>query len=202
MTISCTNVEISLFVLSLLIGSTASWQNQPLSKRVHHTARYATTAADPSFPRAAVSVAVRCSLDEEVHYLLVQRGSAPNSGMWSFPGGKLELGETALEGGRRELMEETLFSEQSELQWFSGTISTADSILPGEDGSTKYHFLIAICFAELKSVTSLPEVKAADDAADAKWWTMDEMRASCETHTPGLLRHMERAETLYQSGVL
>ncbi len=43
------------------------------------------------------------------YYLLVQRGAAPHAGQWSFPGGKLELGETALDGARRELSEETRF---------------------------------------------------------------------------------------------
>jgi len=39
--------------------------------------------------------------------LLVQRGVEPCKGQWTLPGGFMELGETAEEGARRELLEET-----------------------------------------------------------------------------------------------
>ena len=39
--------------------------------------------------------------------LLVRRGGPPLEGQWSIPGGMLEVGETLLEGVRRELLEET-----------------------------------------------------------------------------------------------
>lgn len=39
--------------------------------------------------------------------LMVQRGRPPFAGLWSFPGGSSEHGETVEETARRELMEET-----------------------------------------------------------------------------------------------
>ena len=39
--------------------------------------------------------------------LLIRRAAEPLKGQWSIPGGALELGETLLEGVRRELREET-----------------------------------------------------------------------------------------------
>ena len=43
------------------------------------------------------------------YYLLIQRGKEPNKGMWSLPGGSIQLGETTLSGAQRELIEEVKF---------------------------------------------------------------------------------------------
>src|SRR5690554_2944487 len=39
--------------------------------------------------------------------LLVRRAKPPDRGMWGFPGGRIEPGETAAEAAVRELREET-----------------------------------------------------------------------------------------------
>lgn len=39
--------------------------------------------------------------------LLVKRGADPNRGLWSFPGGALEIGETVEAAAARETLEET-----------------------------------------------------------------------------------------------
>ena len=39
--------------------------------------------------------------------LLVRRGTEPLKGQWSIPGGTLEVGESLVQGVRRELLEET-----------------------------------------------------------------------------------------------
>lgn len=39
--------------------------------------------------------------------LLIQRAHEPSKGLWSFPGGRLELGETVFEAIIREVREET-----------------------------------------------------------------------------------------------
>lgn len=81
-------------------------------------------------PRAAVSSCIRCLLVSTTpsstvslllndnnhnnndlllippYYLLIKRGKEPSAGKWSFPGGKLEYGETTIYGAQRELSEE------------------------------------------------------------------------------------------------
>jgi ADP-ribose pyrophosphatase YjhB (NUDIX family) len=169
------------------------------------------------YPRAGVSVAVRCSVNNEPYYLLVQRGKPPNAGKWSFPGGKLEWGETTLEGAKRELAEETKFAGQTNLIWHPAPYATADSIIhkdKNDDGSaqnsseknTLFHFLIAICFAELNlepGNNHPPNVVSFDDAADAKWLSFDKIMSMKADHiTPGLIQKVEHAELLYSKGVL
>lgn len=77
--------------------------------------------------------------------LLIRRGSEPLKGQWSIPGGKLELGETLVEGVRRELLEETgLEVRVLEL------IEVFERIFPDHHpagaaqraGRPQYHFLI------------------------------------------------------------
>ena len=45
--------------------------------------------------------------DWKLKVLLVRRGGEPYKGQWAFPGGFLKMDETAEEGARRELREET-----------------------------------------------------------------------------------------------
>ena len=42
-----------------------------------------------------------------IKVLLIERGIEPYKGDWAFPGGFLKMDETAEEGARRELFEET-----------------------------------------------------------------------------------------------
>ena len=42
-----------------------------------------------------------------LNVLLVERGIEPFKGRWAFPGGFLKMDETALQGAKRELYEET-----------------------------------------------------------------------------------------------
>lgn len=177
------------------------------------------TATPPfSVPRAAVSVVVRWSEFSPStlsmpRYLLVQRGKEPNKGMWSFPGGKIELGERTLDAAKRELMEETgLISSQEEiieprkfsLRWHAGgPFFSSDSIHISQSNGVSFHYVISQCFAELKSATP-PNIIASDDAMNARWWSSDEMKEAEDEGrvTAGVASVVKRSEKLYSSGLL
>ena len=104
---------------------------------------------------AALAVVLR-----EGHVLLVKRKNEPDAGLWGFPGGHVELGETGLDAAARELHEET------------GVIATPvayltnlDIITHDPDGAVAFHFLLAAVLCDYQSGTP----RAMDDAQDADW---------------------------------
>ena len=94
--------------------------------------------------------------------LLIERGNEPYKGCWAFPGGFLNMDEDAEHGALRELEEETGLKLEH-IEEF-GTFSTVDRDPRGR--------VISIAFY---AITELSEVKGADDAAKAQWFSIDEI---------------------------
>jgi ADP-ribose pyrophosphatase YjhB (NUDIX family) len=98
--------------------------------------------------------------------LLIRRGSPPLHGEWSIPGGTLELGESILEGIRRELQEETGIEVR-----VLGLIEVFDRIFRDSAGRIQYHFVIVDHLCELISGSA----SAASDVSDTAWVREDEL---------------------------
>jgi 8-oxo-dGTP diphosphatase len=98
--------------------------------------------------------------------LLIRRGNAPLEGQWSIPGGMLELGESIIEGVRRELAEETGIEVR-----VLDLIEVFERVIPGDAGRTRYHFVILDYLCEMVS----GEAKAASDVTDVAWATEGEL---------------------------
>ena len=100
--------------------------------------------------------------------VLVKRGHAPLEGEWSIPGGVLEVGETMREGVIREACEETsLRVEPLDL------LGVFDRVLRDDRGQVLYHYVLIDFLCHVKEGS----LHAAGDAADAKWFTQQELLA-------------------------
>lgn len=137
------------------------------------------TPTPPSQPTPAAS-AVLIRGDQ---VLMVKRGRPPNAGLWSFPGGKIHLGERVNEAVRRELYEETgIEAEVDDL------ISVLD-IMGHEDRQLQYHYLLVVM--RCRWISGDPV--AADDAAEARWVPIERLRSGDFRLTDTVLPVLERA---------
>jgi len=98
----------------------------------------------------------------KLNVLLIQRGLEPYKGQWAFPGGFLKTDETVEQGALRELREETGL-EPTRIEQF-GCFSAPDR-------DPRERVLTIAFFALVRP----REVKGGDDAADAKWFSLDEL---------------------------
>lgn len=110
--------------------------------------------------------------------LLVERGMAPYKGRWAFPGGFLNMDESAEEGALRELKEETGL-EGAYIRQFH-TFSA-----PQRDPRER---VITIAYYAL---VRMQEVKGGDDASDARWFALDEVPPLAFDHDQ-ILRKAEK----------
>lgn len=94
--------------------------------------------------------------------LLIERGIEPYKGQWAFPGGFLNPEETAEEGALRELREETGLDAAYIDQFHTYTD-------PKRDPRDR---VITIAYYAL---VRIQEVKGGDDAAKARWFSLDEI---------------------------
>ena len=110
----------------------------------------------PERPMIGVGILIR----KGEEYLMIKRASEPDKGLWSVPGGMVEIGEKAEDAAVREAKEETgLMVEILE------DLGVVDKIMRDESGRVKYHFVIIDYLAEPVS----GEMHHHDDALDALW---------------------------------
>ena len=113
-------------------------------------------------------VGVGAIIIEGARVVLVKRAHPPIQGQWSIPGGALEVGELVRDAAIREAREETgLIVEPGEL------LGVYDRVLRHSDGRVQYHYVLVdfLC----RAVGG--ELKAAGDAAEARWFAPEELPA-------------------------
>lgn len=97
--------------------------------------------------------------------LLARRGTPPNAGAWSLPGGAQELGETTEQAARRELAEETGLSV-ADLH----LAEVLDIITPGSGGKPRFHYTVIDYAAAWQGDIARP----GGDITELAWAGFDE----------------------------
>lgn len=105
----------------------------------------------------------------KINVLLVERGINPYKGRWAFPGGFMKMDESALQGAKRELYEETGLKDAYIHQFHAFSDPQRD---PRER-------VITIAYYALVRIS---EVKAGDDAAKAQWFPLDKVPSLAFDH--------------------
>ncbi len=92
--------------------------------------------------------------------LIVRRAHEPRKGEWSLPGGLLHLGESLVDGARREVKEETGLTVD-----VGPLVETFDRVHRDSDGRIRYHFVIVdfVCWSDHG------EPVAGSDAEEVAW---------------------------------
>jgi len=114
------------------------------------------------WPRAGVSAAI--FRGDAV--LLIKRGKGPWRGLWSLPGGHIELGEYARAAAAREIREETGLSVE-----ILGLADVHDVVVRDAAGALSAHYVLAVFYGRWVS----GEPVAASDCLDARFVPLPEL---------------------------
>ncbi len=144
----------------------------------------------PQVPRLAVGAI--CFQGKRV--LLVQRNQEPKKGVWTFPGGVVDLGESVTDAVRREVEEECRIVVRP--------ITLVDAYEHIEFESTqqvKYHYIILEYLVEYIS----GDLEAGDDVRDARWIDTHHLDTLSSTQdTRRLIENARRLLASIQSSVI
>ena len=97
--------------------------------------------------------------------LLIRRGREPLKGEWSIPGGMLELGESLMDGVKREVLEETGLRVRP-----LEALTVFDRVQKNGD-RVQYHYVIVDYICRPTG----GRLKSGSDVLDARWVRREEL---------------------------
>ncbi len=120
-----------------------------------------------TYPRPALTADVALFREGEqgTEVLLIRRGRPPFRGMWALPGGFVDEMEPPEEAACRELAEET------GVRLPEGALRQVAAF--GEPGRDPRGWTVSIAFWGEAPADLRP--RAADDAAEVRWWPLDNL---------------------------
>ncbi len=98
--------------------------------------------------------------------LLVKRGNEPAIGVWSIPGGMVEIGETIRDAARREIREETGLEIE-----VGDRLKVLERIFRDDSGRVRYHYILI----DFRAVPIGGKLCASSDAAEVGFFTVGEL---------------------------
>ena len=120
----------------------------------------------PSRPIVGVGAFIFRNNGDEA--LVVRRGVPPRLGVWSIPGGAVEIGERLEDALHREIEEETALKIE-----ILECAATLDRIDRDEHGRVRYHYVLI----DYLCVPVSGEAIARSDIAEARWVRMEGLAA-------------------------
>lgn len=128
----------------------------PASKSKKHTYDY---------PRPALTVDVAViTREQNPRALLIKRLKDPFASRWALPGGFVEENERLIDAAARELMEETGVPITDLEQLYTA----------GDPGRDPRGWVVSVVFLA-RIDPAAATAKAADDAAEANWFPLDQL---------------------------
>lgn len=95
--------------------------------------------------------------------LLIRRAAPPSRGLWSIPGGHVEVGESLLEAAARELREEAGLEGRP-----LGVVNVDEVIKRDGDGRVVYHYILVTVLVDAPEGSP----RAGGDALEAAFFDM------------------------------
>ncbi len=113
-------------------------------------------------------LAVGAVIVRDGQVLLAQRGKAPSHGLWSVPGGAVEVGEHVKDAVRREVREECGVEID-----VTDVHEVFERIVRDAEGRVQYHYVILDYLARWTS----GEPGASDEVLESRWVRPEEFPA-------------------------
>lgn len=124
-------------------------------------------------PSVTVDLVIFSVVDTDLKVLLIKRDGHPHRGSWALPGGFVDVGDGVKDQGEslgqaahRELAEETGLPE--------GTCYLEQLYTFGHPGRDPRLRVISVAYYALISPDKVPLIQAGDDAAEAKWFSVEQ----------------------------
>lgn len=124
-------------------------------------------------PYAPTFVTADAVVVQSGHVLLVRRAGHPGHGLWALPGGFINQTERIVDAAVRELMEETSIKVQEKIL---RRCIVANQVFDAPGRSLRGRTITHAFLFKLDDDKALPHVRAADDAAEAWWFSINEIK--------------------------
>ncbi len=140
---------------------------------------------DYPHPALTADVVLFAVVQDHLEVLLIQRDQPPFEQAWAFPGGFVDLGERPEDAARRELAEETSLRD----------IPLTQLGVFGDPKRDPRGHVVSVVYLAVVPMEVREQAEAGSDAAQARWWPVDQLPSLAFDHTDILtcaLQHLLR----------